>query len=210
MSFDTVKFEDVIVTPNGQIPVDISQVQTADEVVPRLSSVARKSRTAAYIASLTESGGAKATKTAKISESKPLNTKAVTKVQSNEDALKSQKKANYDNDLTIENLREYMFEIGISNIDVAIKQVLVNTQNLTQITNNNLFDMKMPKKRHTTAVRSDKRGMAMFISWQAAVDDFKHWQTALRFEQSLSPQQYVSRLRDVSYKTDSNYFNQLI
>lgn len=103
---------------------------------------------------------------------------------------------------TLTEIRTYMLEVGVHNVDVAIKQILYHTDNLTCITDNNLFGMKYPKKRETTAI-SSKNGYAQYNSWQASVLDYKFWQSCFKVAE-MQPSEYVQRIIDIGY-VESNH-----
>lgn len=68
--------------------------------------------------------------------------------------------------------------------------------------NNNLFGMRMPKQRETTAIGT-KYGYAKYKSWQTSVRDYKLWQDNLfkRYpNMSLSQfKSYINRMYSTSY-----------
>lgn len=66
----------------------------------------------------------------------------------------------------------------------------------------NLFGMKYPTKRETTAIGKGKGGYAIYKSWQDAVKDYKMFQD--RYYKNLSRTQYMRKLR-TSYTKDPNY-----
>lgn len=104
--------------------------------------------------------------------------------------------------LDTSSLRAYLVSINVKNVDIAIKQVLIHTNNLTNIKNNNLFDMSQPKLRHTLSLGPDKYGMATFKTWQAACDDYVHWQATFKIPNNLSNGAYVNKLLSLNYKTN--------
>ena len=70
--------------------------------------------------------------------------------------------------------------------------------------NNNLFGMKMPKRRKTMAIGIN-RGHAKYSSWQASVIDYKLMQK--RYAHNKSRNQYFVYLR--KYAQDPNYVNKI-
>jgi uncharacterized FlgJ-related protein len=68
--------------------------------------------------------------------------------------------------------------IGIRYIDVMVAQSKIETGHYTSIVfkaNKNLFGMKLPVIRKTTAI-GEKHNHADYISWQQSVLDYKLWQ----------------------------------
>jgi uncharacterized FlgJ-related protein len=74
---------------------------------------------------------------------------------------------------------------------------------------NNLFGMKVPKKRETTAINKGKKGYAKYHSWNSSVDDYLLWQEfTLKNKNQLTKNQYLSLLGKI-YAKDKNYVSSL-
>jgi flagellum-specific peptidoglycan hydrolase FlgJ len=74
---------------------------------------------------------------------------------------------------------------------------------------NNLFGMKVPKKRETTAINKGKKGYAKYHSWDSSVDDYLLWQEfTLKNKNQLTKNQYLSLLGKI-YAKDKNYVSSL-
>ena len=71
----------------------------------------------------------------------------------------------------------------------------------------NLFGMKYPTKRKTTAVGKTKSGYAIYKSWKDSVEDYKIFQKF--YMSGLSRSQYLSKLRR-SYATNPNYLKNFL
>lgn len=70
--------------------------------------------------------------------------------------------------------------------------------------NNNLFGMRMPKQRKTTAIGTNG-GYARYKSWQASVRDYKLWQDNLfKRYPNMTLSQFKSYV-DRRYSTSENY-----
>lgn len=72
----------------------------------------------------------------------------------------------------------YAKRIGIKYIDVMVAQARLETGNYTSKVfreGRNLFGMKLPERRETTAV-GEHRNHAKYTSWVSSVDDYKIWQ----------------------------------
>ena len=73
-----------------------------------------------------------------------------------------------------DSLRTYMENIGIKYIDFSIAQAIHESANFRSdlfINNHNLFGMRMPERRKTTAI-GVRRHYAVYRSWKESVDDF--------------------------------------
>ena len=98
-----------------------------------------------------------------------------------------------DPPITYENLYDQILKHGIKFPDVVFAQAVIETGNFTSAlfrNANNLFGMKLPKKRETLAVGKEKRGFAVFESWTHSVNDYLLWQD------------YILRNKDIKTKKD--------
>lgn len=76
------------------------------------------------------------------------------------------------------NMLKMMTDIGIAYPDIVMAQAKIETGHFTSKVfkeNNNLFGMKLPEKRNTTAV-GEQHNHAMYTSWKQSVIDYKIWQ----------------------------------
>jgi len=97
--------------------------------------------------------------------------------------------------------------LGIKHIDIMVAQSRIETGWYTSpifIHNKNLFGMKLPERRETTAIGSN-RGHAQYISWQQSVADYKLWQLNVLIK-NKSREQYLSYIGR-TYAEDRNYIN---
>jgi uncharacterized FlgJ-related protein len=97
--------------------------------------------------------------------------------------------------------------LGVKYIDIMVAQARIETGWYTSkifIHNNNLFGMKFPERRITTAIGSN-RGHAQYISWQQSVADYKIWQSKVLIN-NKSRRKYLSYIGR-TYAEDSNYIN---
>jgi uncharacterized FlgJ-related protein len=97
--------------------------------------------------------------------------------------------------------------LGVKYIDIMVAQARIETgwyKSKIFIHNNNLFGMKLPERRLTTAIGSD-RGHAQYISWQQSVADYKIWQSKVLIKNN-SRRKYLSYIGR-NYAEDSNYIN---
>ena len=72
------------------------------------------------------------------------------------------------------------------------------------ILNNNIFGMKHPKIRETTAICEGKSGYAKYKTWIQSVEDYQHWQDFFLKDKEISRQEYLNLLGRI-YATDKNY-----
>ena len=123
-----------------------------------------------------------------------------------------------DIEFSKENLKAYIKEIGLLYPKVVLAQARIETGNFTSTIfkeNNNLFGMKFPRQRETTAIDIN-RNHSVYENWKKSVDDYKLWQCNMIHrisskEEYLSylgrnyakDKKYVSRLRQIIWKLDS-------
>ena len=100
---------------------------------------------------------------------------------------------------------------GIKYPEIALAQSILESghfkSNVAR-TNNNLFGMRMPTRRKTTAI-GKRGGYATYKSWQDSVEDYKLWQDMV-FKKypnmtKIEFKKYVSRI----YSTTSDYMTKV-
>lgn len=105
---------------------------------------------------------------------------------------------------------EYMVLTGIHKADLVFKQSVLETGGFTSdifIENHNLFGMKMPHTRITTAT-GENRGHAMYKHWTDSVEDYALWQD-FYLDSGYDFSDYYAFLRDVNYAEDPKYNQKL-
>ena len=90
-------------------------------------------------------------------------------------------------------LRQYALESGIGTSRLAREC-------------NNIFGMKYPTKRPTTAIGKTKSGFAIYVSVREAIIDYLLWQAY--YAKGLSRQQYLNVLQR-NYGGSNNYLQKL-
>ena len=98
---------------------------------------------------------------------------------------------------TFENLKAEINKLGIVYPDIALAQAKWESTHFTSDIfkeNNNLFGMKLPAQRKTTAIGKN-RGHAKYETWQDSVEDYKIWQDTLGWS-SLPKEAYIQKLSD--------------
>lgn len=106
-----------------------------------------------------------------------------------------------------ENMMRLMYNLKIAHPDIVMAQAIIESGNFKSNIfkeNNNLFGMKMPEYRKTTAIGIN-RGHAVYRNWRESVIDYALWQ-GKRARYSTT-NQYLRRLR--SYATDPNYIKKI-
>lgn len=106
-----------------------------------------------------------------------------------------------------ENMMRLIYDLNIAHPDIVIAQAIIESGNFKSNIfkeNNNLFGMKMPKYRKTTAIGIN-RGHAVYKNWRESVIDYALWQGE-RAKYSTA-NQYLRRLK--SYATDANYISKI-
>lgn len=114
--------------------------------------------------------------------------------------------------INYENLYEEILKQGIKFPDVVFAQAVIETGNFTSKlfrNANNLFGMKLPKKRETLAVGKEKRGFAVFESWTHSVNDYLLWQEFIfRNKEIKTKKQYLAYLNK-NYAENKSYISYL-
>lgn len=108
-----------------------------------------------------------------------------------------------------EKLIKYIDEIGIQYPKVVLAQAKIESSNFTSPIfrkNNNLFGMKFPKQRETTAL-SINRNHSVYENWKKSVDDYKLWQCNMIHKIS-SREEYLSYLGR-NYAKDKKYVSRI-
>lgn len=86
--------------------------------------------------------------------------------------------------------------------DIVMKQVLYETDHFKSTIwkeNNNLFGMKVAKKRYTHAT-GENRGHAVYESWRWCIQDYSYWQS-LYYKSG----DYYLFLDSIGYATNKEY-----
>jgi uncharacterized FlgJ-related protein len=106
---------------------------------------------------------------------------------------------------------EELISLDVKFPDIVLAQAILESGNfLSKIAkqNNNLFGMKMPKVRETTAV-GQRYGYARYYSWKDSVKDYKLWQEALlKKYPNMTRSQYKTYINRM-YSTGKNYISKI-
>lgn len=98
--------------------------------------------------------------------------------------------------------------LHIKHKDIVLKQAKVETGNFRQwifLENNNLFGMKYPKYRITTAI-GENRGHAVYNTWQESVIDYAIYQSTYLYR--VNRKEYLQYLQ-ANYAENPEYKNLL-
>jgi flagellum-specific peptidoglycan hydrolase FlgJ len=114
--------------------------------------------------------------------------------------------------LTHEVLYEQINELKIKFPDIVFAQAVLESghfQSQLFINQNNLFGMKAPKRRETTAVNKGKQGYALYDTWTSSLYDYQLWQQSmLKNRENTTRSQYFALLGRV-YASDKKYVSSL-
>lgn len=108
--------------------------------------------------------------------------------------------------LTLENLYKRILKSGIEFPDIAFAQAILESgyfKSKISKSNSNIFGMKMPKKRPTTA-KGEKRGFSFYETWHDSVDDYKLYQERILKRGNITRTEYLEKLNR-NYSSNSSY-----
>lgn len=111
-------------------------------------------------------------------------------------------------EINLRNVEYWIDTLDIAHKDIVMRQVILETGNLSSAIcreNYNLFGMKEPKIRETTALGT-KRGHAFYLNYIDSIKDYKLWQKARRVGEE---DDYYHFLSSVGYAEANNYINAL-
>lgn len=112
-------------------------------------------------------------------------------------------------ELSKHTLVKTMKDMGIQHVDVVLAQAILESGTFTSNvfkTKNNLFGMKVPGRRETTAI--NKKGYAAYRSWLDCVKDYKLYQDYVTKNKSVSRAQYLAIISK-SYSETPDYVTRL-
>ena len=108
-----------------------------------------------------------------------------------------------------QNVYRQLIKLGIAYPDVVLAQAKIETGNFTSKIfreNNNMFGMKLPYRRQTTAV-GESRNHAKYTSWIQSIRDYKLWQDRM-IHKAPTKSAYLAYLKR-NYAQDKNYINKI-
>jgi hypothetical protein len=107
-------------------------------------------------------------------------------------------------------LKRYLIELNVKFPHIVYAQAKLESGNFKSpifLENNNLFGMKVAKRRPTTN-KGENRGHAYFTSWRDCVVDYAFYQAAY-LNELRTEQQYLEYLKS-NYAEDPNYYESLL
>ena len=114
--------------------------------------------------------------------------------------------------LTHELLYEQINQKNIKFPDIVFAQAVLESGHFKSqlfINQNNLFGMRAPKKRETTAINKGKKEYALYNDWDSSIEDYQLWQEfTLKNKGNLTRSQYFALLSRV-YASDRKYVSSL-
>ncbi len=117
-----------------------------------------------------------------------------------------------DDNVTKEKLYEQIIKFGIKFPDIVFAQAMIESGELTSKlfkTANNMFGMRFPSIRETTAQGKTSSGYSRYEDWNFGVYDYFLWQDhMLRNRDEITKSQYFSLLGRV-YAEDPNYVSKV-
>jgi uncharacterized FlgJ-related protein len=103
-------------------------------------------------------------------------------------------------------VKDYIEHCGIANPEIVYKQAILETGNFKSRLfkeDNNLFGMKYPRNRPTTAIGVNDNGSAIYYSWEHSILDYMIWQN--KYYKSGDYYKFLKRV----YAEDSVYVRKL-
>ena len=107
------------------------------------------------------------------------------------------------------NVYKQLVKVGIAYPDVVLAQAKIETGNFTSKIfreNHNMFGMKLPYRRQTTAV-GENRNHAKYTDWIQSVRDYKLWQDQM-IHRAPTKSAYLAYLKR-NYAEDKNYIKKI-
>ena len=107
------------------------------------------------------------------------------------------------------NVYKQLVKIGVAYPDVVLAQAKIETGNFTSKIfreNNNMFGMKLPERRQTTAV-GENRNHAKYTDWIQSIKDYKLWQDKM-IHRAPTKRAYLAYLKR-NYAEDKNYIKKI-
>lgn len=99
---------------------------------------------------------------------------------------------------TPEKMVKEIVRLNIKHPDVVIAQAMLESGNFKSNLfqkNNNIFGMKYPRQRSTTAA-GNRYGQSFYKNWYDSIKDYKLWQEARNLT-SLSKDEYINKLNKI-------------
>lgn len=125
-----------------------------------------------------------------------------------ETIIKIEENLEEKNEISHKNLYNAIVESGIKFPEIVFIQAIIESGNFESRlfkNHNNLFGMRFPRVRETTATGKNKRGYARYKNWDDSVLDYYFWQSFfLRKKGASNKEEYLDLLDDI-YAEDESY-----
>lgn len=85
---------------------------------------------------------------------------------------------------------------GVQHPEIVLAQALLESANFKSYifrTNNNMFGMRMPNKRETSAI-SEFKGYAVYDDWEASIEDYAMYQKSILKGKNITKDEYLDFL----------------
>ena len=108
---------------------------------------------------------------------------------------------------TEDKVQQYLKDLRVKYPEVALAQMKLESANGTSSMfreNNNLFCMKLPKKRPTTAL-GEKSNHSYYSHWRQSVIDYAMWQAFVMDPENIDTEQDWINYLDKMYSEDGSY-----
>lgn len=125
-----------------------------------------------------------------------------------ESIIKLEKKIEEKNEISHQNLYNSIVESGIKFPEIVFVQAIIESGNFESRlfkNHNNLFGMRFPRVRETTATGENKRGYARYKDWDDSVLDYYFWQNFFLRKKGASNRDEYLDLLDEVYAEDESY-----
>lgn len=123
-----------------------------------------------------------------------------------------QSETTIENSITKQNLYEQIINYGIKFPDVVFAQAVLESGQFTSKlfkSANNLFGMRIPTKRESSANGQTKSGYSSYEDWVFSVYDYSLWQNyMLKNKNDLTKKEYLALLGKI-YAQDKRYVSSL-
>ncbi len=126
---------------------------------------------------------------------------------------KVESQVNLNTQVTYENLYREIISNEIKFPEIVFAQAVLETGHFNSelfLTANNLFGMKVPKKRKTLSVGKEKRGFAVFEDWTVSVKDYLLWQEYVLKNKKIENSSEYLKLLDRTYAKNKLYSKSLL
>lgn len=111
-------------------------------------------------------------------------------------------------ELNEQRFKDFLLKAEINYPEIVYAQAMLESNLTSKLAKeqNNLFGMKFPRQRPTTAIKNE-RGFAKYLTWEDAVLDYRIYQKL--YLPADSPAEYYQALINAGYARDPDYISKL-